>query len=367
MRHAAEARDDAAAMPAPVLRRRQIGNTGIAVTVLGFGSAPLGNLFDHLDEATSIAAVLQALDCGINLLDMAPLYGHGLAELRVGAALRQALQQRSRASIVVSTKVGRWFDPVARQPAAPNGVAEGPGYVGALRHRPVFDYSYDGTLRSIEQSLLRTGLDYIDIALIHDADVWTHGLDAIEARFSEAMNGAYRALKRLRDEGVVRAIGIGVNESGMCERFAHAGDFDAMLLAGRYSLLEQPALASFLPLAQRRGIAVLLGGVFNSGILATGALPGARYNYREAPPDVMARVRAIEAVCAAHRVRLVDASLQFALGHPAVTCVVLGAVTPGEVQRNLASMSASIPAALWSDLRGAGLLPPEAPTPGNAT
>ena len=345
------------------LPRRHIGTTGIEVSVLGFGAAPLGNLFDHLDEATSVATVLGALACGINLLDMAPLYGHGLAELRVGAALRQALQQRSRASVVVSTKVGRWFDPVTRQRARPTGDADSPGYVGALGHRPVFDYSYEGTLRSIEQSLLRTGLDHFDIALIHDVDVWTHGTDGIEARFGDAMNGAYRALHRLREEGVVRAIGIGVNESEICERFARAGDFDTMLLAGRYSLLEQPALVSFLPLAQRRGIAVLLGGVFNSGILATGAVPGARYNYREAPPDVMARVSAIEAVCTSHDVELADASLQFALSHPAVTSVVLGAVTPNQVQRNLESLSAPIPAALWLDLRAVGLLPADAPIP----
>ena len=345
------------------LPRRCVGTTGIEVIVLCFGAAPLGNLFDHLDEATSVATVLGASACGINLLDMAPLYGHGLAELRVGAALRQALQERSRASLVVPIKVGRWFDPVTRQRETPTGDADSPGYVGALGHRPVFDYSYEGTLRSIEQSLRRTGLDHFDIALIHDVDVWTHGADAIEARFGEAMNGAYRALYCLRDEGVVRAIGVGVNESEICERFALAGNFDAMLLAGQSSLLEQPALVSFLPLGQRRGIAVLLGGVFNSGILATGAVPGARYNYREAPPDTMARVRAIEAVCTSHDVGLADASLQFALSHPPATSVVLGAVTPVQVQRNLGSLSAPIPAALWLDLRAVGLLPADAPTP----
>jgi D-threo-aldose 1-dehydrogenase len=301
---------------------------------------------------------------------MAPHYGNGLAELRAGAALRQVLQRRSRDSIVISTKVGRWFDPMASSAVAAAGTGEpalpSPGFAGPLPHRAVLDYSYDGTLRSIEQSLLRTGLDRFDIVLIHDVDVWTHGAAAIDAHFKEAMEGAYRALSRLRDEGVVRAIGVGVNEPEMCERFANAGDFDTMLLAGRYSLLEQPALATFLPLAQKKNISVLLGGVFNSGILATGSVAGARYNYQIAPPAVMAHVVRIEVVCASHGVRLADVALQFALAHPAVTSLVLGAVTPDEVRRNLASLTAPIPGALWRDLRAAGLLPDAAPTPAGA-
>jgi D-threo-aldose 1-dehydrogenase len=263
--------------------------------------------------------------------------------------------------------VGRWFDPLGPSSAAScdadDPALDSPGFAGPLPHRAVLDYSYDGTLRSIEQSLLRTGLDRLDIVLIHDVDVWTHGAAAIEARFREAMEGAYRALSRLRDEGVVRAIGVGVNEHRMCERFVYAGDFDAMLLAGRYSLLEQPALERFFPLALQRGIAVFLGGVFNSGILATGARPGARYNYQPAPPDVLERVARIEAVCASHGVRLADAALQFALAHPVVTSLVLGAVTPQEVQRNLASLAAEIPIALWGELRDGGLLSEAAPTP----
>ncbi|MFL9933757.1 aldo/keto reductase [Paraburkholderia sp. RL18-103-BIB-C] len=348
------------------LPRRRVGATGLDVTVLGFGAAPLGNLFSHLDEATSVATVVEAFDNGINLFDMAPHYGNGLAELRVGAALRQVLQRQSREDVVVSTKVGRWFDPMAPRPAIRSEsepVVESPGFAGPLPHRAMLDYSYDGTLRSIEQSLLRTGLDRFDIVLIHDVDVWTHGAAVIEARFKEAMDGAYRALSRLRDEGVVRAIGVGLNESEMCERFARAGVFDTMLLAGRYSLLEQPALTSFLPLAQAKNIAVLLGGVFNSGILATGAVPGARYNYQPAPPDVMTRVAKIETVCDSHGVRLADAAMQFALGHPAVTSLVLGAVTPEEVRRNVASLASPIPDAMWRDLRTEGLLPDAAPTP----
>jgi D-threo-aldose 1-dehydrogenase len=244
------------------------------------------------------------------------------------------------------------------------GRGAGSGYVGGQPHRAVIDYSYDGTMRSVEQSLLRLGTDRIDLLLIHDVDVWTHGVDAIEARFSEAMNGAYVALDRLRGEGVVAGIGIGVNEAEMCVRFAQAGAFDTMLLAGRYSLLEQPALARFLPLALEQGIGVLLGGVFNSGILATGAVAGAKYNYRDAPPEILNRVARIERVCGAHDVALAVAALQFALGHPAVVSVVLGAESPLEVERNVAGLSRAVPAALWRDLKAEGLLDAAAPVPG---
>jgi D-threo-aldose 1-dehydrogenase len=232
-----------------------------------------------------------------------------------------------------------------------------------LPHRAVVDYSYDGTMRSVEQSLLRLGTDRLDLLLIHDVDVWTHGADAIEDRFREAMAGAYVALDRLRSEGVVAGIGIGVNEAEMCVRFAQAGSFDTMLLAGRYSLLEQPALAHFLPLAVRQGIAVLLGGVFNSGILATGAVAGAKYNYQDAPPQILAKVKEIERVCAAHGVALPTAALHFALGHPAVASVVLGAQNPIEVERNVAALASQVPSALWSDLKAQHLLDADAPVP----
>jgi D-threo-aldose 1-dehydrogenase len=193
--------------------------------------------------------------------------------------------------------------------------------------------------------------------------VWTHGKDAIEQRFREAMDGAYRALDDLRSQKVVRAIGVGVNESDMCVRFANAGDLDAVLLAGRYSLLEQPALADFLPLAEKKHIGVMLGGVFNSGILATGPVAGAKYNYRDAPPDILDKVKRIEAVCAAHGVALPVAAMHFALGHPAVASLVIGAVKPSEVTRNVASLAAKVPAALWADLRREGLLAADVPVP----
>ena len=337
---------------APIPTRR-LGRASLAVTVLGFGAAPLGDLFAKLDEAAAVATVEAALAGGVRLIDTSPLYGHGLSEHRVGAALRRS----SARGVVVSTKVGRVTEPFA-------GRGDGSGYLGGLPHALRFDYSYDGAMRSLEQSALRLGVDAIDIALIHDVDVWTHGADAIEARFAEAMEGAYRALERLRAAGAVKAIGVGVNEAPMCERFARAGDFDAMLLAGRYSLLEQPALAAFMPLALKKGIGVMLGGVFNSGILATGPVPGAKYNYKPAPPEVMARVAAIAAVCARHGVPLRRAALQFPLGHPAVASLVMGAVSPGEVADQIAELAAPVPAVLWADLKSEGLLAPDMPVPG---
>ena len=336
----------------PALLRRRLGRTGLDVSVLGFGTAPLGDLFVRIPDAVAIATVERAFALGINLLDSSPLYGRGLAEHRCGTALRRV----NRRDIVLCTKVGRWMDPFH-----PPGDAS--GFVGGQPHRAVFDYSYDGTMRSVEQSLLRLGTDRLDLLLIHDVDVWTHGRDAIEQRFQEAMEGAYVALDRLRGEGVVKGIGIGVNEADMCVRFAKAGSFDTMLLAGRYSLLEQPALAEFLPLALEQGIGVMLGGVFNSGILATGAVSGAKYNYRDAPREILGRVSRIERVCAAHNTPLPTAALHFALGHPAVATLVLGGVTPQEVERNVAALSSAVPAALWRDLKASNLLDASAPVP----
>jgi D-threo-aldose 1-dehydrogenase len=334
------------------LPMRQLGATPLRVSALGFGAAPLGDLYGRLDENQALAAVATAADRGITLFDVAPLYGRGLAEHRLG----QVLRQRPRDSFVLSTKVGRVYSP------APGGVARSEGYAGGLPFEGHFDYSYDGAMRSLEHSLLRLGLARIDVALIHDIDPWTHG-DAAPARQREALEGAWRALSGLRAQGVIGAAGIGVNDAGVCSWFAREADPDCVLLAGRYTLLEQGALEDFLPLAEARGIGVLLGGVFNSGILASGAREGARYNYRPAPPEILDRVARIEAVCRAHGVALAHAALRFPLGHPGVTSVVLGGVSPAEVQANLAAFAAPVPAALWRDLSSAGLLRAGAPLP----
>jgi D-threo-aldose 1-dehydrogenase len=338
--------------PAPALAPRALGRCRLPVSTLGFGGAPLGDLYARLDEAIAVATVEAAIAGGVTLFDTSPLYGHGLSEHRIGAALRRM----RREGLVLSTKIGRVAEPFA-------GRGDGSGYRGGLPHGLRFDYSYDGALRSLEQSALRLGVDHIDIVLIHDVDVWTHGAAMIEQRFAEAMNGAYRALERLRAAGAVKAIGVGVNEAEMCERFAREGDFDTMLLAGRYSLLEQPALAAFMPLALEKGIGLMLGGVFNSGILATGPVPGARYNYNPAPPDILARVAAIEAVCTRHGVPLRRAALQFPLGHTAVASLVMGAVSPAEVDDQIAELAQPVPAALWAELKAEGLLAADVPVP----
>ncbi|MGE3917248.1 MAG: aldo/keto reductase [Hyphomicrobiaceae bacterium] len=337
-----------------VLPRRMLGRTGLEVTALGFGSAPLGDIYEVLDDATAINTVETAAELGVNLFDTAPLYGQGSAEHRIGTALRR----RPRGSYVVSTKVGRLLTP------APRGRVKTSRFVGGLEFDVTNDYTYDAAMRSHEQSLHRLGLPAVDLVLIHDADAWTHGPEEGPKRYKEAMEGAYRALAKLRSEGVIKGIGLGLNDPVYMARYLRDGDFDCILMAGRYSLLEQPALAEVLPLCQQRNIGVMLGGVFNSGILATGPVAGARYNYTPAPPEILDKVQRIERVCAAHGVPLATAAMHFPLGHPAVSSLALGAVKPDEVRLNVAAMTTRVPAALWADLKAERLLDTAAPVPG---
>jgi D-threo-aldose 1-dehydrogenase len=324
-------------------------------SAIGLGTVPIGEVYELIDETTAIATVEQACASGVRLFDTSPHYGNGIAESRLGAGLRRA----PRSDIIVSTKIGRVMNPFAK-PAPRNPDVFSPGFVGGYAHAPRFDYSYDGTMRSVEQSLLRMGLSEIDILLIHDCDVWTHGDDA-GRRFKEAMEGAYRALDKLRSEKTVGAIGFGINEADTCVKFARAGDFDVAMMAGRYSLLIQNGLAEFLPLALEKKMGVMLAGVFNSGILATGAIPGAKFEYAPAPPEIMERVRRIEAICATHGTSIRRAALHFAMAHPAVVSVVLGAARPVEVAANAADVEQAVPASLWTDLKSAGLLDPSVP------
>lgn len=329
----------------------------LAFSIVGQGMGPIGDFYEILDEKTCITTVEAAYQGGIRLFDTSPHYGNGLSESRLGAGLRHV----PRDQIIVSTKIGRVMDPFTPPPPK-NPEVYSPGFAGGFKHSPKFDYSHDGAMRSIEHSLLRTGLDRLDIVLIHDCDVWTHGKVDAEIRFKEAMEGAYVALDKLRGEKVINAIGFGLNEADMCARFARAGDFDVAMMAGRYSLLVQTGLAEFLPLALEKKMGVMLAGVFNSGILATGAVPGATFDYAPASPEIMDRVAKIEAICAAHGVSLRQAAIRFPLGHPAVVSVVLGAARPHEAAANAADADARIPSGLWSDLKAAGLLDQAAPT-----
>lgn len=336
----------------PPSTKVKFGRTDLEVSAFGFGTAPIGNIFREIDEETSDAMVQEAWKQGVRYFDTAPMYGHGLAELRSGHSLRW----KNRDDFVLSSKVGRLLKPARKQ-----DIDYAP-WTNAGRFTMHFDYSYDGTMRSFEDSLQRLNLERMDICFIHDIDVFTRGAEQPEV-FKSAMDGAWKALSQLRDEGVVKAIGVGVNEWQVCQAALEQRDFDCFLLAGRYTLLEQEALDSFLPLCEKRGAAVVIGGGFNSGILATGAIEGAKYNYAPAPTEIMERVRKIEAVCAEYDVPLPAAALQFVVAHPAIPSFVAGTRTVAQLQKNLEWFSHPIPPAFWSDLKAKGLIREDAPTP----
>jgi D-threo-aldose 1-dehydrogenase len=322
---------------------------------LGFGTAPLGNIYRPLDERSARATLDAAWAVGARYFDTAPQYGLGLAETRLNGFLRE----HRATSPLLSTKVGRLLR--ACRAGEPSDAG---AFVDVPARKIVYDYSYDGVMRSFEASLERLGVDRVDILFCHDVDVFTHGSrEASDRRIEEFMAGGYHALVKLRDEGVVAAIGAGVNEWEVCETLARRGDFDLFLLAGRYTLLEQEALETFLPLCVARGIGIVLGGPYNSGILATGPIPGARYNYAPAPQPILDRVGRIARVCETHGVRLIEAALRFPLCHPAVVSVIPGGQAPEEVETNAKIMAATIPPALWADLKAEGLLREDAPIP----
>ncbi|MBV8474382.1 MAG: aldo/keto reductase [Hyphomicrobiales bacterium] len=338
-------------------KRKFVSRSGAALhfTELGFGAAPIGNLYRPLTEKEARATLDVAWTDGCRYYDTAPLYGLGLSETRLNGFLRA----KPRGGYLLSTKVGRLLELCPPdQRTRPGAFFETPS------RREVFDYSYDGVMRSLEFSLERLGVDQIDILYAHDVDVFTHGSQvAADARFRELMEGGYKALVKLREAGVIKAFGAGVNEWQAAEKLARAGDFDVFLLAGRYTLLEQDALESFLPYCVEKKIGVVIGGPFNSGILATGPKRGAFYNYAPAPADIVERVRRIEAVCKAHKVKLAEAALRFPLSHPAIVSVIPGGQKPSEARRNAEMLDAQIPAALWRALKTEGLLRPDAPTP----
>jgi D-threo-aldose 1-dehydrogenase len=340
------------------LRKRKFQSRSqaeLAFTELGFGCGPLGNLYRPMTEKEARATLDASWLAGSRYYDTAPLYGFGLSETRLNGFLRA----KPRGEYLLSTKVGRLL-----KLCKPEERGRKDAFYETPSRSEVFDYSYDGVMRSLEFSLERLGLDSIDIVYAHDVDVFTHGTrEAADKRIKEFMEGGYKALEKLRSVGVIKAFGAGVNEWDIAEHLAKIGDFDLFLLAGRYTLLEQEALTSFLPLCAERGIGVVVGGPFNSGILATGAVRGARYNYAPAPDGVLSRVRSLERVCKAHGVKLAEAALRFPLGHPAVVSVIPGGGRPSEVKRNADMMQADIPAALWRDLKTEGLLRKDAPAP----
>jgi D-threo-aldose 1-dehydrogenase len=365
----------------------QIGSTTLRVSRLGLGTVPLGNMMGMIEEDEARAIVETAHRLGVRLIDTAPQYGAGLAEKRVG----EAIAPIPREELVVATKVGRLLRRVSTAQKIASvlnqsvrGPERGPALIGRHAARfgrrilgrdptyplgfpfdrgderaldAYFDFSYDGVMRSVEESLTRLGLDRLDMLYIHDPD----------NHYDQALSGAFKALDRLRGEGSVRAIGVGMNQSQMLTRFAEEADFDCFLLAGRYTLLNQSGLRDLLPTALRRGMTVNLGGVFNSGILAN-PKPGASFDYHAVGSNAEPLQRALkmQAVCERYDVPLAAAALQFPLAHPAVGAVLVGVRSAEEIESNVAHFTRVIPRDLWRELRQEGLVPEEVPLPDGA-
>jgi D-threo-aldose 1-dehydrogenase len=321
----------------PPLPSRRLGRSPVCVTELSFGGAAIANLFTEVSDEDARAAVDAAWDGGIRAFDTAPHYGLGLSERRLGDALRH----RPRDEYVISTKVGRLLEPpgAGGTSAAGAGGRDPEGFAVPARYVRRFDYSADGVRRSLEASLDRLGLDRVDVVLIHDPD--NHA--------EQAFREAYPALEKLRAAGTVRAIGVGMNQAAMLTRFVTDTDVDAVLVAGRYTLLDQTAARDLLPAALRRGVSVIAGGVFNSGVLAA-PVAGATYDYHAAPEELIAQARRLAKTCARFGVPLRAAAARFPLTHPAVASVLIGARSAAEVTDALRLRALDIPAALWDSL-----------------
>lgn len=338
--------------------KRRIGTTGLSVPELGFGAAALGNLYQPVGDADARAAIDAGLAAGMRYIDTAPHYGRGLSERRVGDAVRLV------DDVVVSTKVGRLMDP-------DRGVIddrERDGFRSSMPFAMRYDYSYDGILRSHEHSLQRLGLAKVDLLYVHDIGGYTHG--EANAGYWEHLTagGGFRALERLRDEGTIKGFGLGVNEIAICCAAMREARLDAILLAGRYTLLEQDALDELFPQCAAADTSIVIGGPYNSGILATGTKRGGvlHYDYGPAPERVVARVAAIEAVCDRHDVPLPAAALAFVLAHPGVVSVLPGLDSAARVAATMDLYRCEIPADLWAELRDRELIRADAPLPGEA-
>lgn len=331
---------------------RRLGRTDVMVPTFGLGGGTLGNLYRPLADEDATAIVHAALDLGVRYFDTAPFYGFGLSERRIGAALAAR-----DTSPLLSTKVGRLLEP-SDDTSVPRH-----GFYSTEPFEPRFDYSYDAVLRSHASSLERLRVERVDVLLCHDIGVYAHG-ERSESYVKQFLDGGYRAMRNLREEGTVGAIGLGVNECEICERLLAECDFDCLLLAGRYTLLEQPALARLLPMCAQRGVSLIVGGPFNSGILAAAAYAQEQhYDYQRAPTTIVERVQRIADVCRRFSTPVGAAALQFPLAHPQVACVIPGCSSVEEVRQAAAWMRHPIPEELWLALRSEGLVDPEAPLP----
>ena len=334
---------------------RLLGRTGVALTQLGFGGASIAELFHRVSDEEAAGALDAAWNAGLRYFDTAPWYGRGLSEHRTGNALRR----RPRSEYVLSTKVGR----ILRRPADPDRFESAP-WAGGLPFQVVFDYGYDAIMRSYEDSLQRLGIPTVDLLLIHDLDLLYHSPEEkMAAHFARLTTGGFRALEELRSGGLIRGIGAGVNALGMIPRFLDLYDMDFFLVAMPYTLLEQETLDEEFPRCEERGVGIVIGSPYQSGILAAGAVPGANYNYAPAAPEMLDRVRRVQAVCERHGVPLAAAALQFPLGHPIVASVIPGGRNARQVERTVRDFGHPIPPALWDELKAEKLLRADAPVP----
>jgi D-threo-aldose 1-dehydrogenase len=328
---------------------RSVGKTDLQITELGLGGAGTGNLYMEISDEQAEQTIKDAWKAGVRYFDTAPYYGYGLAEQRLGNALKEF----SRSSYVISTKAGR----VLKSDTTP--ILNDP-FVNGLPFRPHFDYSYDGVMRSFEESLQRMQVDYIDILFIHDIGQMQHGSEH-EEFFKIMIDGGCRALDDLRSQKAIRAIGLGVNEYEVCMEVMPHTDMDCFMLAGRYTLLEQGALQDFLPECARRQISVMAAGPYNSGILATGPTEGSNYNYKPADKTILARVHAIQKICEEFSVLLPQAAINFPILHPQVAAVVVGAHSSAQILMTKDYLKKSIPQEFWQALKKEGLLASNAP------
>lgn len=325
---------------------RRISDTNISVTCFGFGGASMGNMYTVAHDDAAVKAIRSAHEAKVRYFDTAPMYGFGKSERLYGSVLKD----QPRDSFVLSSKVGRLI--VAGKPTPES---EDTCFVEIDNAYSKFDYSRDGVLRSLEESRKRLGIERIDIVYIHDPDV--------NDSFKQALEEAFPALADLKNQGIIGAIGAGMNQAEMLCEFAKNADFDCFLLAGRYTLLDQIALQELLPLCQQKNISIVIGGAYNSGILATGAVEGAHYNYAPAPPEIMEKTRKIEKVCARFNISMKAAALQFPFGHPTVVSNIPGVKTKERFEENLSLFTHPIPADFWAALKEEKLLVPEAPVP----
>ena len=333
---------------------RKVGPTDLCVTEFGCGTAPLGDLFTVLSETAAQETLQTAWDCGIRYYDTAPFYGHTKSEHRLGYFLRQ----QNREDFVISTKVGRVFEPAHDLDRFSSEF-----WLAPLPFQLHFDYSYDGIMRSWEDSLQRLGLNSVDMLLIHDLDFWfNQNEQRVNFWLSQLYTSGWRALDELRSNGLIGAVGAGINETGMIPRFLDIVDVDFFLVALPYTLLDQEVLDSEFPLCQDRGVGVVVGAPFASGILATGPVEGANYSYAPATLEILKKTRRIQAICERHGVSLRAAALQFPLAHPIVAAIIPGALEPGHVRSNVKDYQESIPDDLWTELKTAQLIREDAPT-----